>query len=135
MSHAEIERLEKLLAVATAVPWRLLTEREVIADDATGESNFVEVLNTYEQDNAVANAALVVEGLSAIPSLIQRIRDLEDALTPSAATKAAYIGEFSFHIELEDDEGATVPQKIMVPWGSIKEIMAAIRARALQERE
>jgi hypothetical protein len=45
-----------------------------------------------------------------------------EALTPSADTKAAYIGEFQFQF------GDCTPN---VPWTTIKQIMAAIRNRAL----
>lgn len=61
-----------------------------------------------------------------------------EALTPSAGTKAEYIGEFTIAVERflnEDDEpddgGAVDPyDHIQVPWTTIKQIMAAIRARA-----
>jgi hypothetical protein len=66
-----------------------------------------------------------------------------EALTPSALTKAAYIGEFSIAIErhvnedqeIDDEaEGASDPyEHVTVPWTTIKEIMAAIRAYAQAE--
>lgn len=46
---------------------------------------------------------------------------LREALTPSAETKAAYMGEFGFQF------GEYTPN---VPWTTIKQIMAAILARA-----
>jgi hypothetical protein len=55
---------------------------------------------------------------------------LRDALTPSAETKAAYIGEFHFGIRCQDEDGNEVTRRIPVPWDTVKEIMAAIRARA-----
>jgi len=58
------------------------------------------------------------------------IARLEEALTPSAATKAAYIGEFYFLVDDRDEDGEECTRQIMVPWTTIKEIMAAIRARA-----
>jgi hypothetical protein len=53
-----------------------------------------------------------------------------EALTPSAETKAAYIGEFSFKVELAHPRLGSEFRSIDVPWTTIKEIMAAIRARA-----
>lgn len=51
--------------------------------------------------------------------------------TPSAATKAAYMGEFSFIAgEYVDDEGEPHTQVEAVPWTTIKDIMKAIKARA-----
>ncbi len=61
---------------------------------------------------------------------------LTEALTPSGDTKAAYWGEFSFHREQrvesddDDDDDAWETVSLSVPWTVIKEIMAAIRARA-----
>lgn len=54
---------------------------------------------------------------------------LRKALTPSANTKTAYIKNFSFPITLylgHEEE----TRQVTVPWTTIKEIMAAIRARA-----
>jgi hypothetical protein len=56
--------------------------------------------------------------------------ELLEALTPSADTKAAYMGEFSFPVELAHPRLGTEVRHIDVPWTTIKEIMGAIRARA-----
>lgn len=58
------------------------------------------------------------------------VERLREALTPSGDTKAAYIGEFSLSLPDYDEDGDEVIRKINVPWVTIKEIMAAIRARA-----
>ena len=56
---------------------------------------------------------------------------LREALTPSADTKAAYMGEFSIDVHLrnlrtrEEDH-----RSIEVPWTTVKEIMRAIIDRA-----
>lgn len=55
---------------------------------------------------------------------------LEDALTPSAETKYAYHGEFSFTDWRVDENGVEQGYQMVVPWTTVKEIMAAIRARA-----
>lgn len=69
---------------------------------------------------AVAIAALEASGHA----------DLEEALTPSGDTKAAYMGEFAFSLTRVDEAGDEYPEKVYVPWTTIKEIMAAIRERA-----
>lgn len=57
--------------------------------------------------------------------------DLREALTPSAETKAAYSGEFSFVAGIGfDEDGHDISARFTVPWDTIKEIMAAVRARA-----
>lgn len=55
---------------------------------------------------------------------------LREALTPSAETKAAYRGEFSIPLLEVDEDDNDVLRRATVPWTTIKEIMAAIRARA-----
>ena len=54
---------------------------------------------------------------------LRRLKAIEEALTPSGDTKAAYSGEFRM-LSASDRPGA------MIPWDTIKQIMAAIRARA-----
>lgn len=75
-----------------------------------------------------ANAA------SALASQAAEIARLREALTPSASTKAAYIGEFSFMVDDlgvdEDGDTFECQREITVPWTTVKEIMAAISARA-----
>lgn len=60
-----------------------------------------------------------------------RIEALEEALTPSGDTKAAYMGEFSVRLPDIGPDGEEYMRSINVPWTTIKAIMAAIRARAL----
>ena len=55
---------------------------------------------------------------------------LREALAPSGDTKAEYMGEFSFGFPVIDENGNDAWQIVYVPWTTIKEIMAAIRARA-----
>jgi hypothetical protein len=59
-----------------------------------------------------------------------KIERLQEALTPSGETKAAYIGEFSFDVEDRDEDGEECSRNVVVPWTTVKEIMAAIRSRA-----
>lgn len=55
---------------------------------------------------------------------------MREALAPSAETKAAYIGEFSFNVELAHPRLGAEVRSIDVPWTTIKDIMGAIRERA-----
>lgn len=59
-----------------------------------------------------------------------KVERLQEALMPSGDTKAAYIGEFSFGVDDRDEEGEECTRNVVVPWTTVKEIMAAIRARA-----
>ena len=63
-----------------------------------------------------------------------RLRKFEESLTPSADTKAAYSGEYSFTIPACDAGGRPMhdrtPRTCVVPWTVIKEIMADILKRA-----
>lgn len=56
---------------------------------------------------------------------------LREAVTPSAATKAAYIGEFHFFIDDRNEDGEECTRMVTVPWTTTKEIMKAILDRAL----
>lgn len=67
-----------------------------------------------------------------------KLAEVSNSLTPSAETKAAYIGEFHERIEIpnpmfegnEDDEPETIIESVPVSWTTIKEIMSAIRSLA-----
>ena len=62
------------------------------------------------------------------------IAAFDNALMPTGETKAAYSGEFSFTIPEMDEDGEEHQRRIDVPWTTIKEIMAAIRAKAISDR-
>lgn len=78
---------------------------------------------------------------AAIERLLAENRALIDALTPSGDTKAAYIAEFKFDVEVwdpdggEDGDGEAVMESTTVPWTTVKEIMAAISRHARQALE
>lgn len=64
------------------------------------------------------------------------IARMREALTPSGATKAAYHGDFSFSIDLWDDDAeCEVSHKVYVPWDTVKQIMKAISERAALNEE
>ena len=78
--------------------------------------------------------AVEVERLrTALRAAQAREQRLLSALTPSMETKAAYMGEFKFPFCIRDEFGDDMKFTPNVPWTTIKEIMAAIRAQALQE--
>lgn len=59
------------------------------------------------------------------------IARMRAALTPSAETKAAYMGEFWIPLPDRDEDGEECMRRINVPWTVTKKIMAAIRKQAL----
>ncbi len=67
-----------------------------------------------------------------ITALEREVAVLREALEPSGYTKAAYIGEFSFGVEISHPRLGSEMRKVDVPWTTIKEIMAAICKRADQ---
>lgn len=67
--------------------------------------------------------------------LTSEVERLRAALTPSAETKAAYWGEFHFTEHYLDEDGNDADRKITVPWDTVKQIMAAILARAALQQE
>jgi len=72
-----------------------------------------------------------IEIVKACSTFRTRVAALEGALTPDGDTKAAFIGEFKFSIDLnvedEDGEPQEIQHQVYVPWDTTKEIMAAIR--------
>lgn len=59
--------------------------------------------------------------------LTAKLRSFNAALTPSADTKAAYIGEVKFTVSTGfDEDGSEIWQDITVPWTTTKDIMAMI---------
>ena len=66
-----------------------------------------------------------------ILDMVAEIERLRAALTPSVETKAAYMGEFTIPWPDHDEDGNEVTRRVNVPWTTIKEIMAAIRAYAV----
>lgn len=103
-------------------------------------------LQAYQLGEALEQAEVAEYKLGNIVNIIQpailaraltaeaKLKAARQALEPSAETKAAYIGEFQFTVTTtavdECDEPYEVQQTVTVPWTTIKEIMAAIRARA-----
>lgn len=67
--------------------------------------------------------------------LSAQVERLKEALTPSAETKRAYIGEFSVRFPVFDDDGNECFREINVPWTTIKEVMKAISGRGVREGE
>lgn len=87
-------------------------------------------LRYASQFDATALARAAIEA-TRIEQLHNRVERLTEAVTPSGDTKAAYHGEFSFNIEEWDDDAACERiRKVYVPWDTVKQIMAAIKARA-----
>lgn len=73
---------------------------------------------------------LLMDAIDALESLRAENERMREALTPSAETKGAYIGEFKFNTPIVNSKGQEEAFMTYVPWPTIKEIMAAIRARA-----
>jgi len=77
------------------------------------------------------------------PNPSVEVERLREALTPSGDTKAAYSGEFKFQVtqwrENEDPDAEEEMEEYLadftVPWTTIKEVMAAIAARAALSRK
>lgn len=101
--------------------------RELQRDAASAGDE--EVADMHEQ--CAESVEYVARQLRALPPAGDgEVERLREALTPSAATKAEYMGEFSVPLPDRDEDGNEVMRQINVPWTTIKEIMAAIRARA-----
>lgn len=91
-----------------------------------------EALSAARQQDKLREATLAtLRGVSAaLEAAEAKLARLDGALTPSVETKTAYMGEFSIPFPIVDENGDEVMLRPNVPWTTIKEIMAAIRARA-----
>jgi hypothetical protein len=78
--------------------------------------------------HAYAKAAIVAAQLDELRAENERLKEV---LTPSTDTKASYIGEFKFSVEMRHPRLGSEFRSVDVPWTTIKEIMAAIRSKAL----
>lgn len=102
--RAEGERLREIATKNEKAADALWAERDRIREDRDQWARMYSACTKREQE------------------LLVDLRALREVLTPSAETKAVYMGEFVW----TDKNGI----EHMVPWTTIKEIMAAIRERA-----
>lgn len=85
----------------------------------------------YRWPHDGAALALRIEAAEAALAAAQaEVARLREALTPSEATKYAYIGEFAFAFPAYNEKGEEVMYRPHVPWTTIKAIMEAIRVQA-----
>lgn len=98
---------------------------ELLRETATGADHLFS--NTSNE--------LLRSSADALEAQEAQIKALEAALRPSAETKAAYIGEFSFTVSAtevdENGDPYECQNTVTVPWTTTKEIMAAVRDFAL----
>lgn len=132
---ALVEQIRALQKRATPGPWEAhggYLHRQHWLIDAPGR-RFIATIDGPPDEVGEADAhliALVPQMADVITTLLERERLAIEALTPSAETKAAYIGEFKLVIDDYDESGNETHRWADVPWTTIKEIMAAIKARA-----
>jgi hypothetical protein len=111
-------------AAITAQIERLTRER----DEALEQ---IGAINERALDD-VSNLTMRAEAAEAEVKRVSAERDaLIEALTPSAGTKGAYIGEFGMPVVYRNDDGEEATAQVSIPWTTIKEIMEFIRTRAL----
>jgi len=102
---------------------------ELMATKLRERSGFKREVGHHDDADLDLEAATFIESqASRIEALEAENARLREALTPSGDTKADYMGEFSFGITLS--AGGEEDYRRMVPWTTIKEIMAAILARS-----
>ena len=137
----ETAELEKLLAEATPLQitlyaaqaeiTRLRAENEALKDGQTycyiGKDGKAVLARDLEDERDALRAE--------VATLRASEARMREALNPSGDTKAAYMGEFSVPLPDTDEDGNEVMRQINVPWTTIKQIMAAISARAALQGE
>ena len=128
-----VRKADAELAVSEAI--RRAAERVMAARMGDADSDLRSILHCIEA-LAPADALAEVQRLrDERDAALARVEKLREALTPSGDTKATYMGEFSFMIADFDENGEEMDRKVYVPWDQIKEIMAAILARAALDED
>lgn len=144
------DRLEELAKAATPGPWHVEymefgkgpdTHLTALLCDEEGRPFGVidEEPDGYDSSSpnleyiAAVSPDVILSLLEDRKALIERVKRLEYALTPSADTKAAYMGEFRMGVRLHAPNGDEDYRSVQIPWTTIKEIMKAISARAALE--
>ena len=123
---AQYERDRSALVAALAAE-RGRAERA----EAVSEEEYSRGFNNGARASHSALVAIIEDKEKDIEVAEAEAKALREALTPSEITKAAYIGEFEFPVKAYDEDGEELTFPATVPWTTIKEIMAAILARAL----
>lgn len=128
MTPERIKGLRKALEGVTPGPWDWeYYDRIYCIFRDSGTS----LMDIDEDDNGKADANFIATfNPVTVSELLDTIERQREALTPSADTKAAYAGEFSFKQPMFDDDGNEVLVEFQAPWITIKEIMKAISSRA-----
>jgi hypothetical protein len=108
---------------------RLVAKTIVIGPELTLVADMAEKAELLSDANRKANG-MIGSYADEAKTLADENARLRAALTPSAETKAAYIGEFRFNLPVVNEEGDEIVLTPNVPWTTIKQIMAAIRAYA-----
>jgi hypothetical protein len=135
---ADLDKLEELAKAATAGEWLFSPWHIEEGASAVRHKDGWIVANTSSDANAAfiaaANPSAILSLLSDLAALAAENEKMREALTPSGDTKAAYHGEFKFQVtswrENDDEEWEKYLADVTVPWTTVKEIMAAIEARA-----
>lgn len=102
----------------------------VVGDDGHGMGRQAVAITPYVKGYNLA-PWIAAASPGNVGALLAERNRLREALTPSAETKAAYMGEFQFRFPIRDHTGEEVMFTPNVPWTTIKEIMAAISAYAV----
>jgi len=79
---------------------------------------------------SISDQGQVIDAYEAKELAEAKLEKWEEATTPSADTKKAYMGEFTFSIDLYLPGGDSDLMQVTVPWKVIKDIMREISARA-----
>lgn len=103
-----------------------LLKADLGRQDAIAAIDAKEAERLFWKERAHEGATAAVQVATELDAIRAERDALKAALEPSTATKAAYIGEVTFRMELREGES----REITVPWTTTKEIMAMIRAYA-----
>jgi hypothetical protein len=132
--NAPEKQIEAEAEILDAAPALLDAAEEVKRLEAENDrlrSERSAALNVKTTDGLTSSEWILRTGLAererdALRSEVERLRE---ALTPSEETRHAY-SNFLYQVETEFRNGAWVPIKKPLPWGTIKSVLEAVAHRA-----
>lgn len=117
--------LQSLSAELAEAKREIIRLRKLLRDDPKT------ILIAYEDGDHMRLSRAAAKAEDRATTAEAQARAMREALTPSGDTKAAYMGKFSMRFPDVDEDGNEYAREINIPWTTIKEIMAAIKVRAL----
>ena len=129
IGSAEVEIILSALSSATTHVASLTAQLEAERAAHVSDVHILQMAEAEAMALVLSHEAKIERETARADAAVAEAKALREALDPNL-TKCAYIGEFHFRVDVEMPDGSQSFINPAVPWTTIKEIMAAILARA-----